>query len=131
MFLRKLWRWERIGILEYHRNLRCIFHFSVDIPAALKCYESYWKMTKVFLNVQNIMIDNFNLVKSLRKTCKWVYFFAKKWMLSKLFFKILLTISQRYCLLLTTLFLKDTVIISFSISSTVHLTRLSTLFIKN
>ena len=76
---REIWRWERIGILEYHRNLWCIFQFSVGFPATLKCYRSHWKAKKVFLNVQNMRKDNFNLVKSLRKTCKLVHFFTKKW----------------------------------------------------
>ena len=55
----------------------CCF-FSVDglIMLSLKCYRSHWKVKKVFLNVQNIRTDNFNLVKSLRNTCKWVYFFT-------------------------------------------------------
>ena len=34
------------------------------------------KVKKVFLNVQNIRTDHFNLVKSLRNTCKLVYFFT-------------------------------------------------------
>ena len=72
---------------------------------SLKCYRSHWMVKKVFLNLQNIMKDNFNLVKSLRNTCKWVFSFKKS---QRPFFKILFTIFQRYCLLLTTLILRDT-----------------------
>ena len=53
---------------------------------SLNCYRSHWMVKKVFLNVQNIMTDNFNLVKSLRNTCKWVFSF-KKWMFTKVFFQ--------------------------------------------
>ena len=69
--------------MEYHRNLGCIFEFSVGFPAVAffngwtyydaffeVCYRSHWKVKKVFRNVQNIRTDNFNLVKSLRNTCK-------------------------------------------------------------
>ena len=73
---------KKLGILEYRRNLGCIFDnlgasrlllFSMDgliMMLSLKCYRSHWKVKKVFLNVQNIRTDNFNLVKSLRNTCK-------------------------------------------------------------
>ena len=54
---------------------------------SLKCYGSHWKVKKVFLNVQNIRADNFNLVKSLRNTCKWFYFFTLKWTLTKILFQ--------------------------------------------
>ena len=88
--LKKLWRWEWVGILEYHRNLWCIFRISVYFPAvlftmecciimfSLKGCRSYWKVKIVFLIFQNIRTDSFNLVKSLRNTCKWVLFFIKK-----------------------------------------------------
>ena len=90
ILLGKLWRWEWVGILEYHRNLWCIFRISVYFPAvlftmecciimfSLKCCRSYWKVKIVFLIFQNIRTDSFNLVKSLRNTCKWVLFFIKK-----------------------------------------------------
>ena len=29
----KLWRWERVGILEYHRIPWCIYEFFVGFPA--------------------------------------------------------------------------------------------------
>ena len=82
------------------------------------------KGKKVLLNVQNIRADSFNLVKSLKNTCKWVYFFTKNERSQSFFFKILLTIFQRYCLLLITLSLRDTSH-SFSVSSRLHLTQLS------
>ena len=118
-------RWERVGILKYHRNLWCMFQFSVGFPATLKCYRSHLKVKKLFLNVQKTRTYNFNLVKSLRRTCKWDFFFAKKWKLPKLFFKICLTIFRRYFILLTTLILRDTLTSSFSVSSRLHLTQLS------
>ena len=60
-----------------YRNLWCIFQFFVGYPAALKLYRSHWKVKKVFFNVENMRTDNFNLIKSLRKTCKWFFFTLK------------------------------------------------------
>ena len=51
---------------------------------------------KVLLNVQNIRADTFNIVKSLKNTYKWVYFFTKNERSQSFFFKILLTIFQRF-----------------------------------
>ena len=73
---------KKLGILEYRRNLGCIFDnlgasrlllFSMDgliMMLSWKCYRSHLKVKKVFLNVQNIRTNNFNLVKSLRNTCE-------------------------------------------------------------
>ena len=91
----KLLLWLNYGeIMEFpHRNLGCIFEFPVDFPAVTffngwPYYDAFfviesvtevtetWKVKNVFLNVQNIRTDDFNLVKSLRNTCKWVYFFT-------------------------------------------------------
>ena len=54
----------------------CFFQWMalLIMTLSLKCYRSHWKVKRMFLNVQNIMTDNFNLVKSLRNTCKWVFF---------------------------------------------------------
>ena len=83
-------KWERVGILECHRNLWCIFEFSVGFAAvfflmngyimmlSLECCRNHWKVVKVFLNVQNKRTDNFDLLKSLTNTCKQLYFFTKK-----------------------------------------------------
>ena len=88
MLFGKLWGWEWVGILEYHRNLWCIIRFSASFPAAafsMKCCimilsfnwdKSHWKVRIVFLNFQNIRTGNFNFAKSLRNTCNaGVYFF--------------------------------------------------------
>ena len=91
----KLLLWLNYGeFMEFpHRNLCCIFEFPVDFPAVAffngwPYYDAFFviesvtevtetgKVKKVFLNVQNIRTDDFNLVKSLRNTCKWVYFFT-------------------------------------------------------
>ena len=95
----KLWKIKNIG--SFSRNMKVgedrnfgisqesMMHISVfcGLPAALKFYRSHWKVKKVFLNVQNMSADNFNLVKSLRKTCKLVYFFTKKMNALKGFFQ--------------------------------------------
>ena len=88
----------------------CFFQWMALLIMTLsfKCYRSHWKVKKVFLNVQNIRTDNLNLVKLLRNTCKWDFFLFKNERSQRFFFKILLTIFQRYCLLLTTLILRDT-----------------------
>ena len=101
--------------------------FSMDgcvMMLSLKCHRSHGKVKKVFLNVQNIRTEKFNLPKSWRNNCKWVYLFNKKWTLKNIFFKILLIIFQRYCLLVATLILRDTSH-SFSVNSRLHLTQLS------
>ena len=33
--MEKLWKWERVGILEYHRIPWCIFEFSVGFPVVI------------------------------------------------------------------------------------------------
>ena len=45
----KLWRWERVRILEYHRNLGCIFEFSVGFSAVaffngLPYYDAFFEV---------------------------------------------------------------------------------------
>ena len=106
----------------------CCF-FSMDgyiMMLSLECCRNHWKVKKVFLNVQNKRTDNFNLLKCLRNTRKWIYFFTKKLTLTKTYFKILLIVFQRHCLLLTTLILRDTSQ-SVSVNSRLHLTQLSSL----
>ena len=45
----KSWRWERVRILEYHRNLGCIFEFSVGFSAVaffngLPYYDAFFEV---------------------------------------------------------------------------------------
>ena len=130
-------KWERVGILECHRNLWCIFKFSVGFAAvffflmdgyimmlSLEYCRNHWKVKKVFVNVQNKRTDNFDLLKSLTNTCKQLHFFSKKWTLTKIYFKILLIVFQRYCFLLTARILRD-ISQSFFVNSRLHLTQLS------
>ena len=77
----------------------------------------------MFLNVQNIRTDDFNLVKSLKIPVN-EFIFLLKINAHKDFFQILLTIFQRYCLLLTTHTLRDTSY-SVSVSSRLDLIQLS------
>ena len=105
--------------------------FSLDgciMILSLKCERSHWTVKKVFLNVQNIRTDDFNLVKSLKIPVN-EFIFLLKINAHKDFFQILLTIFQRYCLLLTTHTLRDTSY-SVSVSSRLDLIQLSS-FVKS
>ena len=92
----EVWEGRNFGILQDSMMYiefsvgfsRLLLFFSMGrciMMLSLKCYRSHWKVKKVFLNVQNIRKDNFNLVKSLKNTCKWVYFFAKNERLQRFF----------------------------------------------
>ena len=117
---------KRIFIFPLVHWLKKSGYSSLWMPVLRCFYESVKEVTKrwkkVLLNVQNIRTNNFNLVKSLKNTCKWVYFFTKN-ELSQIF------VSKYYSLYFilpcsNTLTLRDTAH-SFSVSSRLHLTQLS------
>ena len=119
----KLWRWERVGILEYHR----ISMMHISFFNGCMYYDAFFEVLKsltgkkVLLNVQNIRADTFNIVKSLKNTYKWVYFFTKNERSQSFFSKYY---SLYFKDLALTLILRDNSH-SFSISSRLHLTQLS------
>ena len=119
MLFGKLWRWgwEEIFLEPLmHNSVFCrlpsCYFFCCVIMLSFNCDRNHCKMKIVFLNFYNIRTYNFNLAKSLRNNCNEVSFLLKDNSLKGTFQritnsirKILPTIFQRYCSLLTTLIL--------------------------
>ena len=119
MLFRKIWGWECFGMLEYHGNLWCIIRFSVGF-SAIAFFNVLYCCTFIVLYFL-MRTGNFNLTHSSNR----VHFFNTKWTPSKLFFKILSTIFQRYYFFSITLILRDTYYRQFSVSGWIYLTKLS------
>ena len=112
--------------MEDHKNLWCAIliaisflpaSFSIDYFIMINMVEvrSLWKVKQVFLNLQTISTDNFNLVKYLGNTCDKFIFYWKMNSIKVIFenithyiSKILPTIFQSCYLVLTTLIFRNT-----------------------